>query len=163
MLDAWIETCAPAPGDADCATVAAQAEAFARALEDLENSPPGRAPDRRRRLHGLRRDLDETCRATFLQATERDLLAPVARLIQAAPASDAEMDALEENARRLKRLELAGRRIGNPQVYDRTLRQVAGALAADPAGGAGLRPVERARLVEILAGPEAALPLLAPA
>ena len=66
------------------------------------------------------------------------------------------MEPLEEAARGLRRLELAGRQLGGDEHYDRMLRTAARQIGEDRAGSL----VERARLVEILAGSEAALTLL---
>ena len=66
------------------------------------------------------------------------------------------MEALEGCARGLRRLKIAGRRSGGDEEYDRLLREAARQIGASEPGS----PAERARLVEILAGPDAALSLL---
>ena len=66
-------------------------------------------------------------------------------------------------ARRLRALEGAGRKLGGAPAYDRALRDLTtslGTLGAQARHPAGLRPVDLARSVEILAGPEAAAALL---
>jgi len=82
---------------------------------------------------------------------ERQVLAPLTEA-----AAQGEMESLEEAARGLRRLELAGRQLGGEEHYDRMLRTAARQIGEDGPGSL----VERARLVEILAGSEAALALL---
>jgi len=70
---------------------------------------------------------------------------------------------MEEGARRLRALEGAGRKLGGAPAYDRALRDLTaslGTLGAQARHPDGLRPVDLARSVEILAGPEAAAALL---
>jgi hypothetical protein len=122
----------------------------------------------RRRLHALRRGAEEACREGFLAAVERQVLAPLAALVEAPEVADAAVAAVEADARGLARLEGAGRRLGGAGVaFDRARRAVAEALALLAARARhpdGLRPMDLARIVEILAGPEeAAAALLATA
>jgi len=67
--------------------------------------------------------------------------------------------ALETAARRLRALETEGRRIGSGDTYDALLRQAAASVTVAGAGEARSL-AHTVRLVEILAGPEAALALL---
>ncbi len=120
-------------------------------LDALEVPGPVQRPSRKPRVEQLRRMLDEGCRARFTQDLARQVLAPMAD-----PAAPSEMASLEGAARGLRRLEIAGRQLGSGEQYDRMLR-----IAARTVGENGPRSlVERARLVEILAGPDAALALL---
>jgi hypothetical protein len=68
--------------------------------------------------------------------------------------------ALEGTARDLRRLETAGRRIGAEAEFDRLLRGASVRLASLAERPGGLGMVDLARLVEILAGSEAAATLL---
>jgi hypothetical protein len=124
---------------------------IAALLNGLEAPGPGQRPSRKPRTEQLRRRLDERCRARFAENLARQLLAPLTEA-----AEPGEMEPLEEAARGLRRLELAGRQLGGDEHYDRMLRTAARQIGEDRAGSL----VERARLVEILAGSEAALTLL---
>jgi hypothetical protein len=76
---------------------------------------------------------------------------------------DADVAAMEDGARRLRALEGAGRKLGGATAYDRALRDLTtslGTLGGQARNPEGLRPVDLARSVEILAGPEAAAALL---
>ena len=136
----------PAPGDQ-----AVTLHCAAALLDGLEAPGPGQRPSRKPRTERLRRMLDERCQARFTASLDREVLAPLADT-----AAQGEMARLEEAARRLRRLETAARRLGGGEHYDRTLRAAARQIGE---GEPGAR-VARARLVEILAGTEAALALL---
>ena len=134
----------------------------AHRLENLEHCAL-LGSDRQRQVQACRRAADEACRAGFLVAAERQLVAPALRLAAAPVVADAEVEAMEEGARRLRALEGAGRRLGGAPAYDRALRDLTaslGALGGQARHPAGLRPVDLVRSVEILAGPEAAASLL---
>jgi hypothetical protein len=76
---------------------------------------------------------------------------------------DAEVVAMEAAARQVRALDAAGRRLGGPARYDATLRRMTEAIAAlAPAAGAatGLRRMDIARTIEILAGPDAGAALM---
>lgn len=157
MLDRWLDACRPELAAADPRGAAQIAEEFAEALEDLEAAPAMRRPERRQRVAELRREVGESCRAAFAEASAQTLIEPLAR--RAVPIDDRAMQALEAGARSLKRLEQAGRRLGGGTAYDAALRRITDAfqaLSATP----GTSRADLARLTEILAGPEAALRLL---
>lgn len=120
-------------------------------LDGLEAPGPGQRPSGKPRIERLRRVLDERCRARFADELAHHVLAPLAQ-----GAAQGQIEALEETARRLRRLELAGRRLGGGEHYDRIVRAAVRDIGASMPGSL----VERARLVEILAGPDAALALL---
>ena len=120
-------------------------------LDGLEAPGPGQRPSRKPRTERLRRMLDQSCQARFTETLDQQLLAPLADA-----AAHGEMATLEETARRLRRLETAGRRLGGGDHYDRMLRSAARQIGEGEPGSL----VERVRLVEILAGPAAALALL---
>jgi hypothetical protein len=67
---------------------------------------------------------------------------------------------LEAAARDLRRFEQASRQAGSGELYDRQLRQ-AGRLLQTPAlQNSAMTLADRARLMELLLGPEEALALL---
>jgi hypothetical protein len=140
----------PCPGP-DSADPGVALQCAAALLDGLETPGPCLRPSRKPRTERLRRLLDERCQARFTENLDRQVLAPLPDAI-----AQGEMATLEEAARRLRRLEIAGRRLGGGDQYDRLLRAAAREIGA---GESGSR-VERARLIEILAGPEAALALL---
>lgn len=105
-------------------------------------------PQARARLQSVRQRVDAGCQKVFLQAMTTEFL-PALR-------EAGNESALEATARRLRELESDARSLGGGEVYDAQLREAAAAVAGERS-----RPVvARARLVEILAGPEAALRLL---
>jgi hypothetical protein len=134
-------------------------------IEDLEQCGL-MGSDRQRRLVGLKRAADEACRDRFLSGAEQQVIAPAALLISAPEVRDADVLALEAGARRLHALEAVGRRLGHPAAYARAVQTMCEALAglmcrAHHSGG--LQPIDLARSIELLAGPEAAEVVLAAA
>jgi hypothetical protein len=120
--------------------------------------------DRQRQVQALRRAAEQACRERFLASAEQHLIAPLLALAEAPEVGDEAVAAIEAEARELRGLEAAGRRLGGSAAYDRALRAMAETLAA--LGGrttdaGGLRPVDLARTIEILAGPDTAARLLA--
>lgn len=120
-------------------------------LTTLANPGPGQRPSRLRQVEALRRRLDSLCRRQFQDDLQQRVLAPLA-----GPVDPEVLDATEQAARALRRLEALGRQLDGTDDYDAVLRTAAQQLS----GAAELDVVERARLVEILAGTEAALTLL---
>jgi len=153
----WLEECRPEIPAAAPEAAARMAEAFLEAMDDLEATPLGRRPEHRQRIAALRREAAEACRGTFAEAAATAVLAPLAAA-GGAP-DDATIAAIESTARQLRRLERAGRALGAAPAFDAALRQVTDRLAALRATP-GANPADAVRLVEILAGPEAALRLL---
>ena len=99
----------------------------------------------RRRLHALRRGAEEACRDSFLASVERQVLAPLAALIEAPEVADETVAAIEAEARALARLECAGRRLGERRRAPMTARDAPSPrrFACSPAARsarAGLRP-----------------------
>ena len=72
------------------------------------------------------------------------------------PASTSQIEAA---ARGLRELESEGRTLGSPDLYNDLLSEAADVVRGLSAQGA-LDPVKQSRLLEIIAGPEAALALL---
>ena len=120
-------------------------------LDGLDTPGPAQRPSRKPRTERLRHLLDERCLTRFSEDLARQLLAPLTDAI-----AQGELETLEEAARGLRRLETVGRRLGSGEHYDHMLAAAAREIGEEGAGSL----VERARLVEILAGPEAALALL---
>ncbi len=103
--------------------------------------------------------LDATCRARLEAELAAQVLAPLRELQGEAGAGAAAVTGIEHSARALAGYAAAARQLGNADRYDRLLRDAAAAVRA-PAGAPALTPIDRVRMVEILAGPEAALALL---
>jgi hypothetical protein len=130
--------------------------AFARAMRrgaDLLDGAQDLDPDAagRRRIDRIRHALGRACQDRLEAGLAQELLA---RLRTAAPA------ALEITARDVARLAHAGRRLTAGRALDAPLMRAAVAIASSGDGGA-LDRVDRARLIEILAGPEQAMAALA--
>ncbi|WP_338662701.1 hypothetical protein VQH23_21440 [Pararoseomonas sp. SCSIO 73927] len=139
---------------------ATDALAVCALADDFEASGLLGLPARRERLQAIRRAAEETCRASFAGLLSEELLAPLAALRRSGrPAARAAAPSLEEAARLLRRIEGSGRRLGGAESYDLALTAAAERVARD-GSSAGLTHVERLRLVEMLAGPEAALRLV---
>jgi hypothetical protein len=161
-LDQVLAAPPPPFGTLDPQAATEMALLTAHRLENLENCAL-LGSDRQRQVQACRRAADEACRASFLAAAERQLVAPALRLAEAPVVTDAEVEAMEAGARRLRALEGAGRKLGGAPAYDRALRDLTaslGTLGAQARHPDGLRPVDLARSLEILAGPEAAAALL---
>jgi hypothetical protein len=113
--------------------------------------------DLRTPVQDIRLKLDHACRARFTQTLERDLLAPLRAGTDSLDGMTATV--LEKTARGLRALEAAARSAGSGPVYDKLLAAAA-AFIGDPARRKQLSLAEQVRLVETLAGSQAALALL---
>lgn len=151
-LDAFLDTCMPVFATEDLCGTAAAARALARALEDVEGSAAGRHVDRRRRLHALRATAANACRQRYAEVLG-------ATLLSGGGAPDP--TAMEETARDLRRIESAGRRLGDAAAYDRSARETLEGLTRLARSKTDLAErIDVARLAEILIGPDAAESLL---
>ena len=112
-------------------------------------------PERRRQLDHIRKEADARCRQRFDHAVAATLAQAD---LAAGPEQDEAVAGLESAARDLRRLESAGRRLGGADHYDSLVQSVC-AQFSDAANPLGL--ADRVRMVEILAGPDEALALLA--
>jgi hypothetical protein len=140
----------------DLAAAGAELHQAALLLESLEAPGPCQRPSRKAHLERLRGQLAQVCRQRYAEALEKTLLARLASGADA-PGADALGDgSLEDIARNLRRLELAGRRLGGGEHYERLVQQAVRLIGE----GERASRVPRARLIEILAGPDAALPVL---
>jgi len=107
------------------------------------------------RLWAARRRLAAACQARFAAGLQEQLLAPLSRI----GVASANVAALEAAARGLRVLETESRAAGNGSTYDLLLGKATEAITADTMRGR-LSRTEQLRLVEILAGSDAALALL---
>lgn len=113
--------------------------------------------ERRRRVHELRQRIDMSCRSRFESGLTGEFVTPLMLL---RPGADpAEVTRLEDTARDLRKLEAAARQVNARSGLDAQLQRAAGEIGTmDPTGALGL--ADRVRMVEILAGSDAALALL---
>jgi len=115
-------------------------------------------PGRRKQLHGLRQKLDVDCKLRFETGLSGELLTSLRALPDQPEAGD--IIALETTARSLRAFESEARALGSGSSYDRLLAQAAETVQAQ-ARSNGMDRADGLRLVEILAGSEAALAMLA--
>jgi len=114
-------------------------------------------PERREDVRLLLRRLDASCSARFTSALHGELLDPLQNSsVHTCPEA---IPRLESIARNLRVLATEARTIGSGATYDLLLNNAAETIK-DRAMRDRLSLVDQARLVEILAGPEAALALL---
>jgi hypothetical protein len=116
-----------------------------------------RKAQRREQLQALRRRLDDSCKARFTLGLQEELLAPL-QTLSSSPDPGAIRD-LETVARGLRTLGLEARAVGSGATYDLLLRNAAETVK-DSTMRDRLTLVDQIRLVEVLAGPDAALDLL---
>jgi len=134
----------------------AEAGASVRRLTSLLSMLDGETlpPDRRRRLSDVRERVRSGCEALFTERLTEDLLEPLrTRSGETGNGWD-----LEAAARGLRTLETEARRAGGGKTYDTLLGQTADLVREMTVQG-GLDRVDGLRLMEIVAGPEAALAL----
>jgi hypothetical protein len=124
-------------------------------LEGLEEQP--NQAQRRQRLRLLRQRLDRSCQTRFAAALQEDVITPLRDLT--GPVTTSAQSCLEASARSLRGLEAEARRIGGADCYGRLLDEAAAALR-DAADAGYMPPGRSARLMEIVAGPEAAMAML---
>jgi hypothetical protein len=105
------------------------------------------------RLKPIRAKLGEVCGARFTRGLMEGLVAPLAAA--SGPLDGAAQTELEAGARDLRKLETEARKLGEPATYDRLLLQAAYSVRCAAESGA-LSAIRKCRLIEIVAGPEAA-------
>jgi hypothetical protein len=134
------------------------AEAVRRVTHLLHEAETTALSQRQRsRVETIRRRLDGSCRTRFSAGLTIELVTPLKALAGTAVAQDAgSIGQLEIAARGLRALESEARNLGSGPSYDALLRGAADTVRSLPPG-TSLGQVERMRLVEILAGPDAAL------
>ncbi len=141
----------------DAATVAHAAARIAGLLDSL-TSGVGHHPECRGRIDALRRQADSACRRQFTQLTGHLAVFAAGELAVDVAASTELVNQMERDARTLRRLEQAGRRLGFPDHYDDALKTAAqGMLALE---FPSVNHVDRVRLAELLGGTEQAMTLL---
>jgi hypothetical protein len=143
----WIEAATADIGLGDPADAAAVARRQVALLEELSQDPANR-----RRTTELQGALRAACAARFEAGVKQRLLKPMESLSAAEAADSGMLGILESDARALRRLDVDSRRLGCGAAYDARLAEAAAAITAR----ADIPPVDRARLVEILRGPQAA-------
>ncbi|HEX2940300.1 MAG TPA: hypothetical protein VHO91_04575 [Rhodopila sp.] len=136
----------------DAASVTRRMSLFLNQFSDGRDGRDWREP-----VQALRRRLATACQSRFNEDLDQGLLGPMTQG-EPPPGSDT-IIALESVARGLRLLEDAARGVGGSSGYDARLREVSAMIGAGKVGQT-LSLAERARLVEILSGPEAALALL---
>ena len=150
-----LQAMADGSDNGEAAEVAVEVGRVASLLSMLEGDVP--VPlERRRRLEQMRKDADALCRKRF-ERTVTASLEQAGATVGHDPDDEA-ITTMESTARDLRRLEGAGRRLGSGEHYD---SMVQAACAPYRTADNRLCLAERVRMVEILAGPEEALALLA--
>lgn len=159
-VDDWLAKARVRLPAGDLTAAASFAETFGRAFQDLENAPPTRNPRRAERLIELRQEAEGTCRQAYEEGLETEILQGLSLLITSATSE--QIQAVETQARALRRIELIGRRYGIDHGYENTSRRIGETLKLTKQSLApgGLTKLDLARLAEILLGPEAALEIL---
>ena len=152
ILDFLLERIESATGPDRTACTSRTLQGHASLLVQLLPGGPGFRISRRAQIEQLRRQLADTCVSHYAESLSRSLLAPAI-----AESDEPPLARLEPVARGLRRLEIAGRRLGSGEIYERLARLAGQEIAATPHGNT----IARARLAEILAGPEVALTGLA--
>ncbi|MDR3531327.1 MAG: hypothetical protein P4L90_12345 [Rhodopila sp.] len=138
--------------DGTLADAGVAANRIATLLRHLDTS--NATPRRRARIRAVRRRLDAGCQARFAAGLEDELLTP---LRQSGLLAD--IPALESTARGLRILAAEARVVGSGATYDLLLGKAAEVIK-DSAIQERLGLAAQLRLVEILAGSEAALAML---
>ncbi|TLU72629.1 hypothetical protein [Lichenicoccus roseus] len=110
--------------------------------------------NRRVQINQMRATARKTCRESFTLSLESKLLGPLKAVIR--PPTDPQIVEFESVAHDLRDLEAIGRRLGGSELYAADLSAAAISIRAATC----LPLADRARLVEILVGSEAATDLL---
>ena len=151
---AWLENETAVQYDTVPANAAAELKRQAGLLETLSGQLADSA--QKRRLSQLRAVLLAGSLHRFETALQDRVAAPLLDLPEDGPGRDAALDVMEGEARVLRAFELEARRLGGGPAFDRLAQTTQATLQRV----GGLSAMDRARLTEILAGPEAAARLL---
>jgi hypothetical protein len=127
----------------------------ATVLETLALAPGD--PGRRRRATAARADLRDASWRRFAGALQSEIVAPLSNLPTDRPASSACVDALESAARRLRAYAMNAGKLGGAPSTEDIRQHVEGQLR----DAAGLSPMDRARMLELLGDTQTALASLA--
>ncbi len=141
---------------AELAAAGAEVRRAALLLDALER--PGASSARRQRVHAVRKQLDSNSRARFLNGVEQEFTAPLRA--QLAERADIDTAGLEAAARALRQLEAVGRKLGGGGFYDDLLRRTTAEVRGLPEHPT-LTRADKVRMVELLAGSDEALAMLA--
>ncbi|WP_428483602.1 hypothetical protein [Rhodopila sp.] len=117
-------------------------------LRDIDEDPAAAA--QRPRLRAIRQTLDKACKERLQGGIHEGLVTPLANATNLMDGADQRR--LEICARDLRALETAARKLGSPASYDRLLADAADVVEKSDA----LTALRKVRLVEMLAGPDAA-------
>jgi hypothetical protein len=147
---AWIEAATTDLGLGDPGEAAAELRRQVALLDELSRDPP-----HRRRAADLQAALRTACATRFATGVQQRLLIPLQSLTAAEAADGGVLAMLESDARALRRLDIDSRRLGCGAAHDARLAEAADAIAART----DIPLVDRARLIEILRGPQAAAAL----
>ncbi len=151
---AWLESETASQVESIPANAAAELRRQASLLESLSDQLPD--PAQRRRLIEARAALLSGSLHRFETGLQDRVATSLLALPEEKPARDAALDATEDAARVLRAFELEARRLGGGTKFDGLVRSVQATLQKVE----GLSAMDRARLAEIMAGPEAAIRLL---
>lgn len=141
------------PASLELYKAAQEALRIANLLDGLEQPGPCFRPSRKTRVEALRRRVDAQQRERFDLEIEEKVFRPTAAL--GAEANDREIEDVEAWIRDLRHFEVASRRLGGGDHYDRVLRSTAAKLCQ-----LQLPRVDRIRLAELMLGAEAAMRLV---
>jgi hypothetical protein len=144
----WIERAANDTSVGDPAEAAADLRRQAALLEVL-----ARDPKQRRRAQVLQTELRAACAHRIEGVAQERLVGPLQRITAEDAADEGVLAVLETDARALRQLDSEARRLGSGAGHEAQLRTAAAAVTART----DMAPMDRARLVEILLGPQAAL------
>ena len=111
---------------------------------------------RKKRVAEMRAHLVNGCVSRFETSFQERLAAPLKQIPQDPAARDAALDTLEGTARTLRRFEVEARRLGGTPKFDGLVRQAGEAIRQ----ANDVSDMDRARLLELMAGPDAALKFL---
>ncbi len=140
-----------AVGKAPLPIVGDQIGGIAALLHEAEyGACPGISDDR---LQAIKERLNRACQARFAAGLRDGLLTPLTTA--PGPMAGEAQIGLESRGRDLRKLEMAARTFGGADSYDRLLQQATATVQAAARTGT-LTPVRKFRLIEMLAGPEAA-------
>jgi hypothetical protein len=138
-------------GSSELGQAGAEVRRIVNLLQDLEAG--GAAGQHRQRIRSIRDQLVGACQARFTEGLQRDVLMQLPGAVASAEGTGQRQ--LEATTRGLRTLEQSARKLGDGRAYDRLLSGAVETVRAMGQTGS-LSLSRRARLVEILAGPDAA-------
>jgi hypothetical protein len=151
---AWVEQGTEDPFAGEAATAAIALRERIGLLDALS-----RDPVQRKRAVALQARLRQACAARLEAVLNEKVIAALPGLDAVGATDGAALDDMERNLLDIRRLDVEARRLDGGAAHDVLLRRAGAAIRA----AASLAPMERARLTELLLGPQAALQLLASA